>query len=413
MKKPHVTRTYGQIHFEDLDPKRFEDLIRELIYDYKEWQNIEATGRSGNDDGFDIRGFEKSSESIIVDDPEEEEKVVDSKAGNLWMIQVKREKEIGPSRVKEILAEINKKNPPYGYILAASANFSKDSYDIFRSELQKIGVLEFHLWGKAELEDMLHQPKNDRILFTFFGISPLSRRRSKSTEIRFAVTNKNKIYRTFGKSPDGRSLLLRDTNDTKYPFKDHYKDFKSNPRWREYIASKYHPLGLVVDTHKHYAYIDTLKKEYAFSSDVSLVDRESDSDDDKKTQREIKNKIEDFWEHLPKANQAHFIRTALIRFDDMVVIDDKGDTLYRFPHIFTDFDDSKGRFAGILEFLEFGREQCLLDGYKQINIFPKNFSKPKLGKLHKNKEITLERHFLARLNSGSEDFFALYATDNK
>jgi hypothetical protein len=37
--KPTITRTYGQIHFEDLDPKRFEDLIRQLIYDFKDWQN--------------------------------------------------------------------------------------------------------------------------------------------------------------------------------------------------------------------------------------------------------------------------------------------------------------------------------------------------------------------------------------
>jgi hypothetical protein len=47
MRKARVSRTYGPIHFEDLDPHRFEDLIRELIYDYKNWQSIEATGRSG------------------------------------------------------------------------------------------------------------------------------------------------------------------------------------------------------------------------------------------------------------------------------------------------------------------------------------------------------------------------------
>ena len=45
MAKTRITRTYGPIHFEDLDPHRFEDLIRELIYDYRDWQTIEATGR--------------------------------------------------------------------------------------------------------------------------------------------------------------------------------------------------------------------------------------------------------------------------------------------------------------------------------------------------------------------------------
>jgi hypothetical protein len=56
---PKISRTYGQIHFEDLDPHRFEDLVRQLAYDFKDWQTIEGTGRSGSDDGIDIRAFER------------------------------------------------------------------------------------------------------------------------------------------------------------------------------------------------------------------------------------------------------------------------------------------------------------------------------------------------------------------
>jgi hypothetical protein len=53
---PKITCTIGPFHFEDSDPKRFEDLIRALANDFKDWQSIEATGRSGSDDGIDIRG---------------------------------------------------------------------------------------------------------------------------------------------------------------------------------------------------------------------------------------------------------------------------------------------------------------------------------------------------------------------
>jgi len=35
MIKPKITRTYGPIHFEDLDPHRFEDLIREFLEEKK------------------------------------------------------------------------------------------------------------------------------------------------------------------------------------------------------------------------------------------------------------------------------------------------------------------------------------------------------------------------------------------
>jgi len=93
--KPKVTRTYGPIHFEDLDPHRFEDLVRELIYDFRNWQNIEATGRSGGDEGFDIRAFErKEITSQSVEGEAEEPEGGPPIEGNLWMIQAKREKEI-------------------------------------------------------------------------------------------------------------------------------------------------------------------------------------------------------------------------------------------------------------------------------------------------------------------------------
>ena len=85
--------------------------------------------------------------------------------GNLWMIQCKREKELGPTRVGNIVKDaVNPAAPPYGYILAAPANFSRAAHDNFQSELRKRGVMEFYLWGAGELEDILYQPKNDHIL---------------------------------------------------------------------------------------------------------------------------------------------------------------------------------------------------------------------------------------------------------
>jgi hypothetical protein len=44
--------------FTDLEPKRFEDLVRQLVYDFRPWRRLEATGRSGSDDGFDARALE-------------------------------------------------------------------------------------------------------------------------------------------------------------------------------------------------------------------------------------------------------------------------------------------------------------------------------------------------------------------
>jgi len=414
MAKANITRTYGPIHFEDLDPHRFEDLVRELIYDYKDWQTIEATGRSGNDEGFDIRAYERVSKTVqseIEDNDDKDE--IHPMDGNLWMIQGKREKEIGPKRVKEILSDIDPQNPPYGYILAASANFSKDSYDAFREELRKKGVMEFYLWGKAELEDMLYLPKNDRILFTFFGISLVSKRRSRSTEIRQVVNNKNKLYRIFGEHVNHKSVLARDSKDSKYPYAGKYNDFKDRPRWREYFVTEYHPLGIIVEVKKYFGYIDTEKQEFDFSVAVNVIFRQSDSQEDKDKQSKDRERVEDFWECLPHRNRSMYILNGMIRYDNILVIDDTGDDWHKFPHLYVDFDAVKGPFSGYFDYIEYGAMFKELKKYKRIEIFPKSFPAPKIGKIHKTRGITLDDNSFRTLKGSSDDFFTLYDLDGR
>ena len=53
----------------------------------------------------------------------------------------------------------------------------------FRARTQAPGLSEAYLWGKGELEDMLYQPKNDDVLFTFFGVSRRIRQRSLSADV--------------------------------------------------------------------------------------------------------------------------------------------------------------------------------------------------------------------------------------
>jgi len=391
MAKTRTTRTYGPIHFEDLDPHRFENLVRELIYDFKDWQTIEATGRSGSDEGFDVRAYEKTYKAPPTENEDENSEAVHPMAGNLWMIQGKREKEIGPKRIKEILSDVDSKNPPYGYILAASANFSKKSYDVFREELRKKEVIEFYLWGKAELEDMLHLPKNDRILFTFFGISLVSKRRTKTTEIRSIVSVKNKLFRTIGEGYQFyRSILVRDLKDINYPYKTKYKDFEIKPRWKEYIAYSHHPLGLWCHSHEYFAYIDAEKKEWDFTKEVDLVHREKQDEEEREKDAKKRKLISDFWDFLPRKNKGHFVIDCLIKYADIAIVDDKGDVYYDCPHIYVDFIGDMGPFAGCIDTLKInGKEVDLTEDYKRINVFPKKFKKEKIGKIYKDKKILL------------------------
>jgi hypothetical protein len=416
-----VTKTLGPLHFEDLEPHRFEDLVRELVYDFKDWQSIEATGRGGSDDGFDIRAHERVSapEREPVEPLEEEsEESADTPhpmEGNLWMFQCKREREIGPKEVAKIIDDgVKADNQPYGYVLAAPANFSKKSFDVFRDELRKRGVMEFYLWGRAALEDMMHLPKNDRVLFTFFGISLVSRRRSRATDIRAIVARKNKLMKILGEHPSHKPILVRDLNDTEYPYSSYYKDFDTRPRWRAYHAIALDPRGLGLSVNDYFAYRDASRSEWDMTQALNLARYHEEQDfEQRRAEGELRERIESFWHFIPHASRAHFVRNGLIRFEDIAVIDDKGDSEFEMPHIFVDFHETKGPFIGFAEYLRIHEQRHeSLDDLKRIKYFPSQFDAPRIGTVHSRKLNVSLRD--ARLtSSASAQMQTLYAVDDR
>jgi hypothetical protein len=374
--KPIVTRTFAPIHFEDLDPHRFEDLIRELVYDFRDWQSIEATGRAGSDDGFDIRAFVKMPVQEQSDDQEEPVEARHPMDGPRWMIQGKREKTLTPADVKTILADVDAKDPPYGYILAASAVFSKRSYDLFRDELRKKGVMEFYLWGRPELEDMLHLPKNDRILFTFFGISLASRRRSRTTEMRSAVTIKNKLYKVLGdpQSRTEKNVLIRDIGDVHYPYKEEYPDFDKSPRWIERVVSRHHPNGLLIRSREFFAYVDRRKNEWDYTehADALVFRRDVLSDEERKQRQKKQEEVLAILKFLPRTNQGTFEIEAMLAYADILIVDPDGDAHHHHPHLYAEFSGQSGPYRYNSTRLSVGRQEIELDDtWRRIDFFPK------------------------------------------
>lgn len=411
--KPHVTRTFAPLQFEALEPHRFEDLVRDLLYGYRDWQRIEATGRGGGDDGFDARAYEKAANPVERDpDVEDEVEEPTTVEGNLWMIQCKREKQLGAARITAIIDEaVKKESPPYGYVLAAPVNFTKKSYDAFRSALIDRGVSEFQLLGRAELEDMLYQPKNDRVLFAFFGISLVSRKRTRLTEVRSIVNNKNKLFRALG-TPSNRfsvNVLIRDINDGSYPDESAYPDFEKVPRWEEGIAVAHHTEGLRLQVKKHYAYINRERKEWDFVPNLDLLPRRHDRDDEAGRPRyqELHDRATDYWAHMPLENQAKFWIDGLLRYADIDLIDKEGDALYVMPHLYASFSNKGRPFAGywnnLLIFDE--REAVSLKEFKKISFFPKEFGEVTYGKVHEDVELAMPSYLAHRLRDGQHRYF--------
>jgi len=381
--KVKSTKTINPLHFEDLEPHRFEDLVRRLLYNFRDWNNIEATGRSGSDEGFDVRAWEKTEAVTNLSD--EGEEGVHNIKGRLWQIQAKREKTIPPARMRALIKEgVNAAIPPYGYILAAATNISKVAYDVFREEIRKKGVAEFYFWGKDYLEDQLSLPQSDEILFTFFGLSLSPRRRSRTMEIKFSINNKNKILKLiFGSEhlagqhvPRGRRFLLRDIKDDQYPYSGKYADFDKHRRWEEHDAVEVTPRGIFFKTRERYAYLDQTRKEWDFSPTIDLTLRKHNLDRSNEARLEDEGKnAERYWRHLLRRVQAKVLMYGFVPFEDMLIIDDKGDTEYTDPHVFIDFN-LHGPFQFTLGNLVQHRETIGEDkirDFKRVKIFPERF----------------------------------------
>lgn len=371
-----MSRTINPLHFEDLEPKRFEDLIRQLVYDYKFWAEIEATGRSGSDGGFDVRAWEKIP---IVDEDEEAPK--DRK----WLIQCKREQQIGPTKARKYAKDIVKANPDlYGILFVASCNLSKDARDAIREELATAGVQEAHIWSRSEIEDQLFQPKNDHLLFGYFGFSLVRRRQSAKTKIRAKLVTKKKLKRTLGDNPHG-PVMIRDTNFEDYPDLSAYEGKKTDDS-PAIITSMYGTYydGLVILIKRFHAYVDKDKKEYDFDPRYNQalhypsVFKADDNDAPKDRMAFL-----DFHRNLPENKRSYYLELGYIPYEAVLDVDEMGDEYFDRPHIYVQRSLSGKLYArpylpSIHSDSNFTRARPFNAGkFKRIKIFPKTYRSKK------------------------------------
>lgn len=339
-----VTRTLGPLHFEDLEPKRFEDLVRQLVYDFKRWRRLEATGRAGSDDGFDARGFEITQDDEA--DETDDQKVVVASTDRLWLIQCKREKAISPAKLKTYLDDTKLASGErlHGIVFTAACDFSKRARDAFRTRCEELGIEEWHLWGKAELEDLLYQPRNDSLLFAYFGISLTIRRKSQKTELSARLAIKRKAHRVL-ETHRNHQVLLRAPDAIDYPDSDLIPDFAQKPPWIIAIYKKLVHSGLLFTVRRHFAYLndDSTAWDAAFiHNDISLHDDPWGEDIES---REMRQDIYSFWKELPNTNRAWFELNALIPFEAILDIDELGDEFVNAPHIYVPFHPLTGPYS--------------------------------------------------------------------
>ena len=340
-----TTRTLNPLPFQDLEPHRFEDLVRQLAYSFRDWKTIEPTGRLGADDGMDIRAIEPVFARAAERDEsgELEDEVI---AERTWIFQCKRERQIGPKRLAKSIAESLAETgaQPYGFVLAAACDFSKKSRDVFRAEMVSRGIEEFFLWGKADLEDMLFQPQNDPLLFAYFNLSLQTRRRSLKTQLRSVIAIKRQIITALDKAEGGihdALVLVRDPNEAGYPRS------RGGRRWR--LCKVEHardPAGLLVVWHEYLAWIapDQSGWDAWEQCDFAEIHAERGLPHDSSRWERARalpsghQHALDFWEEfVPEEDQAWLHKSRIIPFDRVLAVDALGDNFYPVPHLFVEF----------------------------------------------------------------------------
>jgi hypothetical protein len=381
------TRTVGPLHLEDLEPHRFEDMVRQLIYDFRNWRALESTGRSGSDDGFDARGFE------IVDDgelggggPDADDEVAElaptAATDRTWLVQCKRERRITPKKLAGYLADIpeTERVNLYGIIFVGACDFSKEARDKFRLTIRELGFAEGYLWGRGEVEDMLFQPKNDHLLFAYFGISLQTRRRRLKTDVRARLTTKRKAMRVL---TEHQPVLIRDATDDRYPYLDDDKQKERVKRGRWMVlqyAGCFHD-GLRFTTRRHFAFIDDDGEHWDYAdtmNDARVRTHENPWREDAEEPTGEREAAFNLWNGLPEHSRAWFEIAHVLPFESILDIDEKGDDWSQVPHIYTtEFQVSNGPFREYyvpsLETIErFSKRYARADDEKRVGKFPRN-----------------------------------------
>jgi hypothetical protein len=298
-----------------------------------------------------------------------------------WFIQCKREKSIAPKKAARIAEEAVPSDPPYGLVLAAACDFSLRARSAFRDEALSRGVTEVHIWGKAELEDMLFAPENDHLLFAYFGLSLRARRRSLKTVVSGRLTTKKRLVKALGPlhSPSTYAVLIRDAAAPDYPWPSDPATFAKAPRWRYFRPTAHHrPDHLAVIVEEELAFVDPNTEQWDAIPDSAVAypahPRLIGGPDVQELHIPAHEHARRFWTtKVPDWKRAYRHRIGFIHYDRILLIDELGDSAHEPPHILVECvrpDDLFDGFVWIVQSAGHGGVLMRAEADSRISHFP-------------------------------------------
>lgn len=304
-----VTKTINQLHFEDLDPIRFEELILSMVYRMRRWDKLDHFGKKGSDDGIDIRALE----------------LLENGKENIYYFQCKRYQKISNTEIRKIVDDYLTKNTfiPQFYILVISCSVTKKQIEYFESYCNEKGFNTVTVWTSSVIEAKLYSEYHD-LLFAYFGVNLVFERKSLVGSIRRNIALKKKMKKDFIKPTGCRTreeienrlykpwtkfnhseVLIRSIYDKAYPKENTLLNNDFTGYYKAEVYDFYHN-GLMV-------------RAYPYVKNIKYKDEDFDNPG-KYTIIEVRAEI-----------------LGCIPFENIIEYDIDGDEYYNYPHLFCDF----------------------------------------------------------------------------
>jgi hypothetical protein len=310
------TRTTNRLPFTELNPLRFEDLCVNLLYPYKQWEDIRHYGRSGADGGVDIIAVE----------------ILESGFKRNWIIQCRRYGKANASTLKKATDDaIGTSFIPDVLLLVVACDISRAAHESYDKYAIEKGIQTPLLWTGSILEAMLHAERRD-LLFTYFGISEFKKIQNRRSIIKTSLALKKRMAKDFIKRSfepgkriyrayerlEAREAIIRSIDDVIYPNVDINNTGISS--WFKVELYDFYHNGLEVILNIVHGIIDK-------DNNWSVIKYGQDFDHD------IYSEIKMFL-------------IGRIPYRNIVDYDFEGDEYYRMPHLYCMFAEQGEPYEG-------------------------------------------------------------------
>ena len=291
------TKTINRLHFEDLDPHRFEDMCFEIVKEKLPNWYCRNFGRSGSDEGIDIQATSN-----------------DNGKETIWVFQCKRHKNQLTIEIDNYIQKHEKLPDKYIFMLGRPISKAIEN-DIQKYAKQK--EISIEIWDSTTLESLLFN-NYPGILRKYFDTDIDTDMNEKKIQQRLSLKKRLELELSplYYDHNIRRKIIIRSIDDNTYPEATENQLNTFSWCWLEYYKPYYK--GIAFFSNIVAVCINTNKQTWSLC---------------------------DYNEKMP----ANCIRISAykvvgIPYENIIDFDIEGDEYYSYPHIYCKFNSSNTEY---------------------------------------------------------------------